>query len=79
MPSKGARKPLGATDSSPRPGCFPLVSAQSRAAARAMLEVRQESEGGLRFQVVSVVDGKPVHLDGLAERAARAQGPESMR
>ena len=57
----------------PRAGRFPLGSAQSRAAARAMLEARQESEEGFRVQCYSIVDGKPVNLDGLADsiRAAR--------
>jgi hypothetical protein len=74
MVNKGPQGRLGATDSSPRPGCFALGSAQSRAAARAMLVTRKASEeDGLQFQTVSVVDGLPVNLDGLAEeiRAAR--------
>lgn len=77
MANRGSQKGLGATDSSPRPGCFALGSAQSRAAARAMLVTRKASEeDGLRFQVVSAVDGLPVNLDGLAEeiRAARMRG-----
>lgn len=50
-------------------GGFPLRSPQSRAAARTLMEARKASEeDGLNFQVVSVVDGKPVNLDGLAER-----------
>lgn len=40
MANKGALGRLGATDTAPRPGCFPLGSAQSRAAARALLERR---------------------------------------
>src|ERR1017187_188542 len=74
MVNKGSQGRLGATDSSPRPGCFSLGSAQSRAAARAMLVTRKASEeDGLRFQVVSAVDGLPVNFDRLAEtiRAAR--------
>ena len=42
-----------------------------------MLVTRKASEeDGLRFQTVSVVDGLPVNLDGLAEelRAARMRG-----
>jgi hypothetical protein len=50
-----------------------LGSAHSRAAARSLLAARRASEDELRFRVVSVVDGRPVNLDGLAEglRAAR--------
>lgn len=72
MANKDNQERLGATDSGPRPGRFPLGSPQSRAAARAMLAAR-ESEAEFRVQTVSVVDGKPVCLDGLAEtiRAAR--------
>jgi hypothetical protein len=72
MVNKGTQGRLGATDSGIRPGCFPLGSAQSRAAARAMLEARKANEG-LSFRVVSIVDGKPVNFDGLADaiRAAR--------
>jgi hypothetical protein len=47
------------------PDNFKLGSAQSRAAARAMLTGAECGE--LRFQVVSVVDGSRVNLDGLAE------------
>jgi hypothetical protein len=68
MADKGAKRGLGATDSSPRPGRFALGSWQSRAAARAMLVRRKGSEEeGLRFQVVSIVDGSRVNFDELAE------------
>jgi hypothetical protein len=81
MVNKGTQGRLGATDSGIRPGCFPLGSAQSRAAARAMLEARKADAGMLNFQVVSILDGKPVNFDGLAGaiRAARmkTQGGES--
>jgi hypothetical protein len=48
-----------------------LGSAQSWVAARTLLVARESEE--LRFQTVSVLDGKPVKLDGLADaiRAAR--------
>src|ERR1700722_13272028 len=71
MANKGSQGSLGATYSAPRPGRFPLGSAQSRAAARALLEARQSEE--IHFQTVSILDGKPVNLDGLADtiRAAR--------
>jgi len=73
MQNKGSQGRLGATDSGPRPGGFPLGSAQSRAAARALLAAREREEDGLRFVVRSVVDGKPVNLDGLAERLRAAR------
>lgn len=44
-----------------------LGSAQSRAAARAMLAARKESEDGLCF--VAFNRGKRVNLDGLAGRS----------
>lgn len=65
MANKAFQQGLGATDGMPRAGNFKLGSAQSRAAARAMLEARNAGE--LRFQVVSVVDGSRVNLGGLAE------------
>lgn len=68
MAIKGAQPPLAATDSGLRPGCFPVGSAQSRAAARAMLTTRRAGEEDLRIQSFSVVDGSRVNLDGLAER-----------
>jgi hypothetical protein len=67
MANKGPQERLGATASTPRPGCFPLGSAQSRAAARAMLAARKESEDGLCF--VAFNRGKRVNLDGLAGRS----------
>src|SRR5271155_2447677 len=82
LASERPQGPLPATDSGVRPGAFPLGSAQSRAAARSLVAARKASEENeLRFQVVSVVDGARVNLDGLAEklRAARmnAHGEES--
>jgi hypothetical protein len=75
MVNKGPQRRLRATDSSPRPGCFVLGSAQSRAAARAMLARRKATEeDGLRFQVVSVVDGSRVNFDELTERIREARG-----
>jgi hypothetical protein len=73
MAIKGDQRQLGATDSGPRPGRFPLGSVQSRAAARAMLEARDANKEEFSVQSYSVVDGKPVDFDGLAEtiRAAR--------
>ena len=65
MANKALQRGLGATDGMPRAGNFKLGSAESRAAARAMLEARNAGE--LRFQVVSVVDGSRVKLDALAE------------
>jgi hypothetical protein len=55
-------------------GCFPLRSPHSRAAARSLIAARNAGEeDGLRFQVVSIVDGKPVNLDGLAEQMREAR------
>jgi hypothetical protein len=74
MANKAPQERLPATDSGPRPGAFPLGSAQSRAAVRSMVEARDASEEDeIRFQMVSILDGKPVNLSGLAEsiRAAR--------
>ncbi len=52
MANKGAQKPLGATDCEPRLSHYPIGSAQSRAAARALLDRRREVQGaGLRFTV----------------------------
>lgn len=74
MANKGVQGPLSATNSGPRPGGFPLGSAQSRAAARSLLAARKASdEDEIRFQVVSILDGKPVNLDGLAERLRAAR------
>jgi hypothetical protein len=73
MANKGVQRALGATDWSPRPGCFVLGSAQSRAAATAMLVARMASkEDELHFEAVSILDGSRL-IDGLAEtiRAAR--------
>ena len=72
MVNKGTRARLGATDSGARPGCFPLGSALSRAAARALLVSRESEE--VRYQAAaSILDGKPVNLSGLADviRAGR--------
>ena len=46
MVNKGSQGRLGATDSGIRPGGFPLGSAQSRAAARALFDARRDAEGG---------------------------------
>ena len=68
MANKGPQGFLPATDSGPRPGAFPLGSAQSRAAARSLLSARKASEEDeIRFQTVSILDGKPVNFNGLAE------------
>lgn len=71
MVNKGTRARLGATDSGARPGRFPLGSALSRAAARSLLVSRESEE--VRYQAVSILDGKPVNLSGLADviRAGR--------
>jgi hypothetical protein len=67
MANKGPQGRLGATDSSPRPGCFALGSAQSRATARAMLITRKaREEDELDSEAVSILDGSRL-IDGLAE------------
>jgi hypothetical protein len=68
MANKGSQEFLRATKSGLRPGVFPLGSAQSRAAARSLLAARKASEEDeTRFQCCSIMDGKPVNFDGLAE------------
>ena len=76
MTSKGAQGQLGATESGPRPGRFPLGSAQSRAAARALLVARKADEAEQGFQVVYRSDGSVSEIRGLAEvvRASRMKG-----
>ena len=73
MANKGSQGPQGATDSMARLGCYPLGSTLSRAAARALLETRKTSSEEFRVQCYSVLDGKPVGLDGLAERIRAAR------
>ena len=52
MTNKGAQKPLGATDSNPRLSHYPVGSAQSRAAARALLDSRRKAHGeDIRFTI----------------------------
>lgn len=73
MANKASQNGLGATDSGPRPGRFPLGSAQSRAAARAMLVRRGTSkEDELHFEAVSILDGSRL-IDGLAETIREAR------
>lgn len=58
---------LPATESAP----FHLGSLESRAAARALFVSRKASEeGGLRFEVRSILDGRRVNLDD-------ASGPDT--
>jgi hypothetical protein len=45
------RSPTHATESTPRPGDFPIGSRQSRAAARALLEERRRPKGPPAFKV----------------------------
>ena len=71
MANKGPLKHLGATDSAIRPGCFALGSAQSRAAARAMLVARKAN--GERESVVYRADGSVAEIRGLAERIRAAR------
>lgn len=73
MANKGPAGRLVATDSGFRPGGFPLGSALSRAAARSLLTARMESVEELHFQTVSILDGKPIYLDGLADRLRAAR------
>jgi hypothetical protein len=66
MVNKGPQWPLPATVSAPRPGCFPLGSAQSRAAARSLVNARKESEAEEEWD-------KEFDLTGLAECLAAAR------
>jgi hypothetical protein len=53
---------------------FPLGSLQSSVVARSLVAAWKASEEDeLRFQVVSILDKKPVNLDGLAERLREAR------
>jgi hypothetical protein len=72
--SERAESPfLPATASHEGLGGFPLGSVQSRAAARSLIAARRQREQeSLRFQAVSLLDGKPLYLDGLAERMRHA-------
>ena len=68
MANKGQQGPLGATDSGPRPGAFPVGSVQSRAAARSMLMARRSSEEDEQsFEVVYGAKGSVVEIRGLAD------------
>jgi hypothetical protein len=69
MANKRAEGRLSATDSSVRPGRFPLGSPQSRAAARSLVNARKESEAEEEWD-------KELDLTGLAEciAAARQRG-----
>ena len=73
MANKGVQTPLDATDSTARPGSYPLGSALSRAAARSLLAARKSSEEEFRVETVSILGGRPVNLDGLAERISAAR------
>lgn len=55
MPKRSPMR-LGATDSGVRPGEYPLGSAQSRAAARALLASRLEGRERVDFVVRCIVD-----------------------
>ncbi len=79
MENKGTVRRQATTVSGFLPGCFPLGSAQSRAAARSLLEARKASEKGLHFEVRFLVDGKPVNLEGLAETIRDAKGQSKDR
>jgi hypothetical protein len=73
MTNKDLQTSQGATDSGARPGSYPLGSALSRAAARSLVAARKSSEEEFRVQTVSILDGRPVNLDGLAERLSAAR------
>ena len=60
MANRDSHKALGATDSGLRLSDYPLGSAQSRAAVRALLAARQESEAEEGWD-------KPLDCTGLAE------------
>ena len=66
MISKGPQGWLGATDSSIRPGSFPIGSPQSRAAARSLVSARKESEAEEEWD-------KEFDPTGLAECLAAAR------
>src|SRR5580704_2406583 len=67
MANKDANERLGNRIGS-KAGCFPLGSAQSRAAWRSLLAAGKAGEDGIRFRRCSIINGEPVNFDGLAER-----------
>jgi hypothetical protein len=73
---------LPATAQSHGLGNHPLGSAQSRAAARSLVAAREdaEEEGGVRFQCVSILDGKPIDWDAPPEptkATKKKKGPKN--
>lgn len=62
MANKDPQGPLGASDSTLKPGRFPLGSAESRAAARALLERQRASRK--RIDVVSSIP-RPRAVGGI--------------
>jgi len=75
MTNKGPQGRLGATDSGPRPGSFPIGSAQSRAAARTLLEARKGAEGvGILFRLERIGSG---HRPGRTDRKCTCWPPKA--
>jgi len=77
MAIKDRRKTLGATDSGARPGRFPLGSAQSRAAARTLLDARRSEEGAGTLFVFERIGGG--HGPGRGWQMNRKMGYEKLR
>ena len=73
MTSKGTRGRLGATDSGPRLGGFPLGSAQSRAAARAILNARVEREAEEDWDKEPDLTGLAESLEAVRQRRDRGE------
>ena len=55
MATKGAQQPLGATVSGQRPGDYALGSVESRAAARAVVEQRRDSQKRRELVIMSSI------------------------
>jgi len=75
------RHPIQATNSTPRPGDFPLGSARSRAAARALFEERVRPKGPpieVNLSFLSVEEAHKIYAKLVAlprERPIRNDGP----
>src|SRR5664279_2580408 len=64
MGNRDRLKALGATESGPKPGEFPLGSEKSRAAARAVLSAREAESADDQTVFVFCQVGHPLALDG---------------
>jgi hypothetical protein len=75
MMNKDTQLPLVATNSVPRPGCFPLGSTQSRAAARSLVNARKESEAEEEWDKEFDLTGLAEHLAAVRQRGEQEGTP----